>query len=228
MLGAGFSVLVVGLVVFFTVRTLRQNAGDERTTVTTPEDAARVVGGIGPPQGTPVATYIENRRQELSEATGDRVAVVSLNEYTTEDNAKAVVGGVEVLALLAAPPGGSPTVVTGDMAAWADAQTADARAERDEIQKLIPTVTEDPQFQKFYREEVDRLNALIRTIRPSGNMVFGVVVRAPALALQQLAAKPEVRLVDVGPGAAPPAKAEYRGLRPEETSRTNDPNTRPA
>ena len=45
--------------------------------------------------------------------------------------------------------------------------------------------------------------------------------------LQALAAKNGVRLVDVGPNADPDPKANYRGLRPEETAKANDPNTRP-
>ena len=230
LLAASFAVLVIGLVVFFTVRTLRNaddgtvNAGPD---VTTPEDAARAVGGIGPPPGIDLGPYIETRKAALAQATGDRVAVVSLGDYRTESDARALVGTGEVLALLAAGPGGQPSVVTGDVATWVGAQTADARAERDEIQKLIPTVKGDPEFQSFYRSEVDRLNKLISTIRPNGALVFGVVVRAPAPALQALGTKPEVRLVDVGPRADPGPKPTYRGIRPEETAKANDPNTRP-
>ena len=223
--------LVIGLVVFVTVRSLREKEASQQPTlgaskVTTPEDAARLVGGLGPPAGTDVGPYIETRKQALAAATGDRVAVVSLADYATERNARAMVGSAEVLALLAAAPGGQPAVVTGSMSDWVSSQTADARAERDEFQKLIPTV-DDASFKKFYQAEVDRLNALISSVKPTGALIFGVVVKAPAPDLQALAAKEGVRLVDVAPGPDPDPKNNYRGLRPEETEKANDPNTRP-
>jgi hypothetical protein len=230
-LAASVTVLVIGLVVFFTVRTLRQKEQGLSPTIastpaTTPEDAARLVGGIGPPAGTDVPTYINNRKQALGAATGDRVAVVSLADYTTETKARAAVGSAEILALLASAPGGQPAVVTGDLREWVNTQTADARAERDEIQKLIPTV-EDQNFKKFYQSELDRLNSVIATNKATGNLIFGVVVRAPAPALQALGAQDGIRLVDVAAGPDPDPKANYRGLRPEETGKANDPNTRP-
>ena len=231
-LAASFTVLVVGLVVFFTVRTLRQQDAEPSPVVggpavTTPEDAAKIVGGIGPPPGADVATYVNARKEALAQAIGDRLAVVSLAKYATDAKARAAVGSSQVVALLAAAPGGAPAVVTGDLSSWVSSQTAEARADRDEIQKLLPTV-DDAGFKAFYRSEIDRLNKLVSSIKPDGDLVFGLVVRAPAPALQQLATKEEVRLVDVGPTADPGPKPAYRGLRPEETARANDPNTRPA
>jgi hypothetical protein len=232
-LAASFAVLMVGLVVFVTVHTLREDAktaspavAGGTTGATTPEDAAKVVGGIGPPPGVDVVTYAEDRRQALAQATGDRIAVVSFAKYLNETKARAAVGSAEVVALLVAPLGGTPSTVTGDLGTWATAQTADARSERDEIQKLIPTV-DDAQFKAFYKSEVDRLTKEIANINPAGDLVFAAVARAPATALQQLATSGDVRLVDVGPSAEPDPKADYRGLRPEETSKANDPNTRP-
>jgi hypothetical protein len=224
-------VLVVGVVVFFTVRTLREGEGAgapalKTPPATTPEDAARLVGGIGPPQGTDVPSYETSRRQALATATGPRVAVVSLSDYYTESKARALVGSAEVVALLACAPGGQPAVVTGSLADWVNDQTASARTDRDEFQKLIPTV-DDAGFKNFYKSEVDRLNTLISAIKPTGSLIFGVVVRADAAALQALQDKDGVRLVDVGAGADPDPKANYRGLRPEETAKANDPNTRP-
>lgn len=233
-LAASFAVLFVGLVVFFTVRTLRTSddnpavsSAESGPPATTAEDAARVVGGVGPPAGTEIPAYIEARKGVLATLTGDRIAVVSLANYATEAQARVHVGSAEVVALLAAAPGGQPMVVTTDIAAWAASQMADARAERDELNKLIPTVRDDPTFQAFYRSEVERLNKLISGIRPNGAHVFGVVVKAPAPILQELGRKPEVRLVDAGPGIEPAPRSEYRGLRPEETAKANEPNTRP-
>ncbi|MFP5316939.1 MAG: hypothetical protein ACLGI2_01450 [Acidimicrobiia bacterium] len=232
-LAASFIVLMIGLVVFFTVKTLRQRetAADvpvvEQTRPTTPEEAARVVGGLGPPQGTQVANYITARKEALAAATGDRIAVVSFGKYQTEARAKSLVAPAEVVALLAAPPGGQPEVVTSDLATWAREQTAEVRAERAEIEKLIPTARNDPSFQAFYRTELERLDKLLNAIRPGGELVFGVVVKSATPTLQQLGAKPDVRLVDVGPTADPVPRNDYRGLRPEETTKANEPNTRP-
>jgi hypothetical protein len=225
------TVLVVGLVVFFTVRTLRHGEGAgapalQAPPAMTPEDAARLVGGIGPPAGTDVESYETTRRQALSAATGPRVAVVSFSDYQTEKKARALVGSNQVVALIACAPGGQPAVVTGSVSDWVNDQTASARGDRDEIQKLIPTV-DDPAFKSFYKSELDRLNSLISGIDPSGDLIFAVVVRADATALQALQAKDGVRLVDVGAGPDPDPNANYRGLRPEETAKANDPNTRP-
>jgi hypothetical protein len=230
-LAASVVVLVVGLVVFFTVRTLRQEGADSSPvvggpTATTPEDAAKVVGGVGPPPGADVPTYLGARKEALAQATGDRLAVVSLSTYLTDAKARAVAGSSQVVALLAAAPGGAPAVVTGDLSSWVNSQTADARAERDEIQKLLPTV-DDASFKAFYRSEIDRLNKLVSSIKPDGDLIFGLVVRGPSPALQQLGTREDVRLVDVAPTADPGPKPAYRGLRPEETTRANEPNTRP-
>ena len=73
-----------------------------------------------------------------------------------------------------------------------------------------------------------RLDKALKAFAPDSAMVFGVVVKGPAAALKALGAKAEVRLVDVAPNAAPGDKAVYRGLRPEETAKANDPLMRPA
>jgi len=234
LLAASFGVLVVGLVVFFTVKTLRQGEAaspspvlvDEQPAGITPEDAARISGGLGPPAGADVVSYGQKRKDALAAATGDRIAVVSFWSYTTEAKARALAGGAEIVGLLAAAPGGQPATVTGTLAAWVTAQTAEARAERDELNKLIPTVDE-ARFKADYQARVAELARLINAIRPTGDLIFGLVVRAPAPALQALAAKAEIRIVDVGPSAEPEAKPVYRGLRPEEDSKANEPSTRP-
>jgi len=218
--------------VFFTVRTLRQHDQASQSPVvagplvTTPEQAAKVAGGIGPPAGADVVTYGKARKDALAAATGDRIAIVSFWNYTTEAKAKALAGDAEVMGLLAAAPGGQPAVVTGPLSAWVTAQTADARTERDELTKLIPTV-EDPKFKSDYQARVTELTKLINSIKPTGDLVFGLVVRAPAPSLQALQTKTEIRIVDVGPSAEPDAKPIYRGLRPEEDSKANQPAVRP-
>jgi hypothetical protein len=190
------------------------------------EEAGPTADGIGPFPGEEIAAYSAGRAQALATAKGDRVAVASLGRYMTEPEARAAVGRLQVVNLLAAAPGGSPSVVTGTMADWVNGQVGGNRSERDEIQRLLPTV-DDPQFKAFYEEEVARLTKLIDSVKPDGPHVFGVTVRGPAADLQALARAPDVRLVDVGPSAKLPPDTPLRGLRPEERERANDPPTRP-
>ena len=181
---------------------------------------------VGPESGTELPAYVTARKAALGSVRDERVAVVSLAKYSTQAQAKTLVGTTPVVALLVAPPGTGPAAVTGDLAAWVKEQTAATQAERDEISKLIPTV-DDPNFKKFYTEEVTRLDKALKNFSPTSAMVFGVVVKGPAAALQALGAKAEVRLVDVADTANADPKAIYRGLRPEETAKANEPPLRP-
>jgi len=121
----------------------------------------------------------------------------------------------------------APAVVTGDLAAWARSQTDATTTERDEIKKLIPTVT-DPAFKTFYTSEVARLDKALKNFAPDSALVFGLVIKGPATALQALGAKAEVRLVDVAETATVAPDAIFAGLRPEEVAKANDPAMRPA
>ncbi len=181
---------------------------------------------VGPNPGTEVPEYVSARKAALAANRDERVAVVSLAKYSTQAQVKTILGANPVVALLVAPAGTAPTVVTGDLAAWSKAQTAATQSERDEIKKLIPTVG-DPAFKTFYTEEVARLDKALKVFDANSAMVFGVVVKAPAAALQALGAKAEIRLVDVADTATPTPDAVFRGLRPEETAKANEPLLRP-
>lgn len=185
------------------------------------------VTDIGPEPGVDLATYAQNRRGALAAAADDRVAVVSLNAYATEAQARALAGPQPVVALLVAPPDAGPSVVPGSLTAWSSTELKRIREERDEISTLIPTVT-DPVFRDFYATEVDRLDKAAGALSPTSAVVFGVVLRGPVAGLRMLGARPEVRLVDVGDGSEPGVKAAYRGLRPEERLKADTPPTRPA
>lgn len=203
-----------------------------------PDGAAARLGGaetvatlppptqVGPAPGTELAGYVTSRKSALAAARDERVAVVSLVKYSTQAQAKAVVGATPIVSLLVAPSGTGPEVVTGDLAAWVKTKTAATIAEREEIKKLLPTVS-DPAFQTFYTEEIVRLDKALKSFAPDSAMVFGVVVRGPAAALQALGARPDVRLVDVAVTATPTADAVYRGLRPEEVAKAGEPAMRP-
>ena len=224
---AAVFVAVICAAVFVSLWTIRDDAparsdAPPAETVTTLPPATQV----GPAPGTELAGYVTARKAALAANREERVAVVSLAKYSTQAQVKALVGASPVVGLLVAPAGTSPAVVTGDLAAWSKEQTAATQSERDEIRKLIPTV-DDPAFKTFYTQEVTRLDKALKAFDPNSAMVFGVVVKAPAAALQALGAKAEVRLVDLADTATPTKDPVFRGLRPEETAKANEPPLRP-
>ncbi|HYX44929.1 MAG TPA: hypothetical protein VE760_07795 [Acidimicrobiales bacterium] len=217
-----FSLIVVGLGGLVAI-SVRHTGGDNpKVAAGGPLPSA----GLGPSPGEPLPAYLEARRAALASASGNRAAVVSFGKYVNEAQARAAVGKLTITSLLAAVPGGTPSVVTGGMPQWVEAQVAEKRGERDEIKRLIPTV-DDAQFKKFYEEEVARLSKLVDSVKPDGPLVFGAVVKGPVVDLQAVAKAPDVRLVDVAPSADVTPETPVRGIRPEEAERANDPPTRP-
>ena len=182
--------------------------------------------GIGPLPGAVIADYLGDRRIALERLTGETIAVVSLTRYATEAEVRAGVAPLTVVALLAAPPGDTPSVVTTSLTQWADERREAQRTERDEISRLIPT-TDDPDFKVFYEQEVVRLDKAITALDPAGPVLFGVVLRGSADELRALSLKPGVRMVDVAAPDQVTETLEYRGLRPEETDKAGEPPTRP-
>jgi hypothetical protein len=190
-------------------------------------ESGGAVTSIGPLDGDDLSSYVPARQTALDKATGERAAVVSLDQYATEADARAAVGQLQVIALLAAPPGGAPSVVTTDMATWAQQQKASATQDRDQTQELLKNGVDDPDYKTFYQQEVLRLNKVIAGIDPKGKVVFGVVVKGLATDLQGLTKHAGVRLVDVGPSAKVNDQTEYRGVRPEQTTTVNQHDPRP-
>jgi hypothetical protein len=227
------SLIVVGLGGFVAVTFGR--GGDDNGSVSQKSTSAStsilrgvaVLKEIGPGLDEPLAPYLASRSKDLAKANGDRVAVVSLRRYVTEPEARAIAGSATVVDLLAALPGGSPSVVQGPIGDWLNGQFAATRDERDQIRQLLPTV-DDPQFQADYKARIDELNKIIEAVDPNQPLVFGLVVRGPASTLQGLARSPDVRVVDVAPAASALPETIYRGIRPEETTTANDPPARPA
>lgn len=184
------------------------------------------ISALGPLAGADLDNYVKSRQKPLSEVKGQRIAVVSLSRYTSEGESRTAVGNTEVLAMLAASPGGEPSIAQGDLKQWAAEQKTKAKEEREGLEKMLRD-TDDPGFQKDFKDEIARLNALAEKVNPAGPVVFGVVVRADAQRLRDLARSPGVRLVDVGSSATPGKSPVYRGLRPEETAKAGNPRTRP-
>lgn len=177
----------------------------------------------GPGAGDEVEVYARRRRSSLVDLKGRTWAVVSFSAYVSEPVARGLVGPVAVHALLAAAPGGEPSVVTGPLEVWAARARAAAAAERRELEAVLASGTvADPDFVGTYRDDVARLARVEAGSDPRGEVVFAVVVEAPAAGLRRLAGAPGIRLVDpVAPGR------RWSGLRPEETVVAGRPPTRP-
>ena len=191
------------------------------------DDAERTAaprrGPAGPEPGADVVSYVDSRRERLAEVEGDHAAVVSFVAYLDPEEAREVLGAVEVSALLVALPRDEPRV-TSDVDETRAAVRSLAKGQIAEIEPLVPTV-EDADFAAFYRAELLRYRAILAGLsRP--DVVFGAVVQARASELRGLASRPAVRLVDLaGSLDADPSLA--RGLRPEETLTAGRPRFRP-
>jgi len=231
LLAAGLFMVLFGTAVFVTANVLRDDEAPPTTTTRVRRIPPSTLAPgapfteVGPARRVEIDPYVRERRQALARAEGDLVAVVSLRAYASEDAARSHAGDLEVLALLVAAPGGSPSVVEGPLTAWADERRRADVEERDNLRQLAAT-TDDPAFKADFEAEVARLNKAIEAIDPEGDVVFGLVVRAPVADLQALDGRRDVRLVDVATSNQPESDVDYRGLRPEETSRAQEPPTR--
>ena len=188
-----------------------------------------LVNAIGPLSGRDVPQYIFDRKRELGAISDVRAAVVSLTGYMREQDARKLVEGLNVRALLVAAPGGGPRVITGSLAEWADEARRDAAEERAEFEKLLPTYNpkEEQEFIDEAKEQIARLRRVEETASATGEVVFALVVVAPAEDLRRIGDTTGVRVVDVGESPAVPAVANIRGIRPEEASTSGQPLTRP-
>lgn len=217
--------MIVALVTLVAVDQVRRErlveSGDARRAAA---DEAVAPPALGPATGTDVPSYLDTRQAALATLEGERVAVVSLTEYRSEAEARALVGSATVLDLLVALPGQAPARAPQGVGAWVGARREAIQAERDELARLIPSVT-DAGFRTEYEAEAARLDRLLGDVHPQGAVVYGVVVRAPAPILRDLAAHSLVRLVDAGGSEAVERVA---GVRPEEVTRTGTPPLRPS
>jgi len=191
-----------------------------------------LTASLGPATGADVAAYVAVRRQALAELRGPLVAIVSFDRYARSGDASRFLEPYgPVRAWLVAAPGGLPRAVTGNLAAWAAGERAEAARESDAIRSLLPTVANprlpsyDAEFAAFYTNELRRFAVLV-SADASSAVVFAAVIESTADRLRALAGRSGVRLVDPV-GTVVPDPAVVRGLRPEEQVRAGYPDTRP-
>jgi hypothetical protein len=175
------------------------------------------------PPGVPAAVdeLLADRADALAAADGRHDAVVSLISYRGVESVTAIAerAGVEVVAVLVAPPGGPPALVTASLTDWIEERRAAATEERAALAEILPTVDPGDPFAAAYLEDIARLDAELAGLDTGADLIYGFTTTASADALRALALRADVRLVDVD-GLLP------LGLRPEEVARVGEPPTR--
>ena len=186
---------------------------------------ADVTAQIGPEPGSSVDRYLDERRQALTDVEGERAAVVSLTGYSTVETVDDLLTDVELDRYLIALVGDGPRTTRDVDNTIADVR-ADAEEQLAEIEKIAPTVEDDPDYSQFYAEEIERYRRLLEDAERD-DVVFGFVVVGRAADLRALGSRASVRLVDVGASDSLARDATVRGLRPEETATVGEPPARP-
>jgi hypothetical protein len=184
------------------------------------------IDAIGPVPGVELAAYTQRRQVALGRVQTTRVAAASFSQYITETEARRLLQGFDVKALLVAAPGGGPEVAHGALEQWAAQARKDALDQKAQFESYLKD-TKDPDFVKQYQAEVARLDKLSKTLAPGGPIVFGAVVVSDPSGLHRLATTTGVRLVDVAAASAVPSDSNIHGVRPEETAKAGTPVTRP-
>ena len=214
------ALLVIGAAVVV-VAANGDRGDDDAVEPAVPDEAGPTAPPVAPTGD--VDDVLAERAAALAAAEGRIDAVVSLVSYRDVASVQRIGerAGVEVVAVLAAAPGGPPELVEDSLAAWIERRRATATAERAALAELLPTVDPDDPFAATYAEDIAALDAELASLDAGGELLFGFTTTASAEALRRLADRADVRLVDVG-GVLP------LGLRPEEVDLVGEPRTRPS
>lgn len=191
----------------------------------TPRAPGSIVVSAGPVRATPVARYLSEREPILAKANGHVTAIVSFKAYLPDDQVASVVRGVHRTRFLVAAPGGEPDA-TSDVKQWRTATMRQAAAEIPEFERVLPSLSQDPEFAAQSRADLERDKKIVAALQNDAPIVFGVVVDGDAGAMRALSKKHDVRFVDIAPDAAA-GDIDVHGLRPEETVAAGDPPQRP-
>ena len=191
---------------------------------------------VGVVQGQAVSGYLRNSRSELAALTdpsappsGDTWALVSLNEYLPPGALAPVFDGAAVAQVYTRVPlAGRHTQVVRipvyRLPADVLSGMLDAALQRDqeraEYQQLGRRVTGDgpnaARAREAYATAADTAGAEADAYRSGCACVFAAVVRAAPAALQVVADRPGVRVVDPAPEVRQLDRAEFRPPLPEQ------------
>jgi hypothetical protein len=190
--------------------------------------AAPPVPEVGPVPGVDLAAYTDARHELLAQLEDDEVvrAIVSFHEFATVGQLP-VPGEVRVERLHVGLPGEvEPRVVPAE-GARATLRTLFAAGQDEldeqigELERLLAEDLGDPAFEREFAAELARLQQLRASASDDAPVVFAAVMVATAADLRDLAAAPDVRLVDV---AGPPERTRDTrlvGVPPADTARAS-------
>ncbi|MBV1852444.1 hypothetical protein [Catellatospora tritici] len=207
-----------------------------RPAVLPAEGAAAEVVRVGVVQGQSVPLYARQARSELagllkrSTATPvETYALVSLRAYLAPERLTPVLGGVSLVEVYARVPlSGAvtqsvripaftiPTDVVEGMAKVAKKRAADAADLRNVAAKLQTTDATEVDLRRGYLDDSTVAGAEAEAYRAGCACVYAAVVRATPAALDEIAARPEVRAVDPAPEVRRLDRAVFLPPLPEQ------------
>jgi len=208
-----------------------------------PESPTGDMVRVGVVEGQSVAGYLRSSRRELaallpasgSPAAGETWALVSLKGYLAPDKLQAVLDGVPVAEVYArAPLPGvrtqvvkipvyriSQDVVAGmlNAALARDQEQADYRKLGEELKG---DGVNELRLRRAYDSAAQTAASEAAAYRAHCACLFAAVVRTAPAALEQLARRTEVRVVDPAPEVRRLDRTEFRPVLPEQTTTVPD------
>ncbi|WP_117208284.1 hypothetical protein [Allorhizocola rhizosphaerae] len=199
--------------------------------------AAKPVVHVGVAQGQSIPTYLATSRSELKTlltqtgpaAPAETYALVSLRTYLAADRLTPVLGGVSVAEVYARvqlpnaqtqivkiPAFRLPDDVFAGMQKVATRKEAEANEFKGLAAKLSETVEAEGRLRQTYLVGAATAAAEAAAYRSGCSCVYAAVVRATPAALDQIAARPEVRAVDPAPEVLRLDQAVFLAPLPEQ------------
>ncbi|HVF12185.1 MAG TPA: hypothetical protein VNA87_03775 [Actinomycetota bacterium] len=204
----------------------------EPNVISSPSDQARV----GPGAGVLIGPYVGERRELLAQRAAKKpktsaFAVVSFGTYKTPQEVDVFMRGNRLeaheLQLRIPLPGFEPQAVRVEGKALNEAvalslgpeRLRELQAELDELEKIIPTVT-DADFKATYQADADAHRKAIALLRANAGVVYSVVVKGTYANLAKAQSTAGVRLIDVSDDESSNLETHaFAGLLPEETEK---------
>jgi len=192
---------------------------------------------VGVGQGQSIAQYVSTSRQELdvllgrpNAGEGETYALVSLRSYLTPDRLTPVLGGVAVAEVYARVPVVEaqteivripvfrmPEDVVSGMLTVASRKEAEAGDFRMLAEKLSQVDAAEERLRQNYLDDASVAAIEASAYRSGCACVYAAVVRATPAALKQIAARPEVRVVDPAPEVIRIDQAVFLAPLPEQS-----------
>lgn len=191
---------------------------------------------VGVQQGQSIPGYVATSQAELQTlvnqgrpAPAEVYALVSLRAYLAPDRLTPVLGGVTVAQVYARVPLAQAQTqivripafrIPEDVATGMIQVAARKEAEADDLRRLAAKLSEvsaaEVQLRTTYLGEAAVALAEAAAYRSGCTCVYAAVVRATAVALDQIAARPEVRAVDPAPEVMRLDQAVFLAPLPEQ------------